>query len=112
MRVTHLETVSTTGHSSTTVLNEKSTIVISAALQLIHAGISRRQAKAADPQTSASEMEQLTKDVGAMMKLTEAITKGEVEAQSNWDLAMTWIVARKAVYMGQQDAWMSNRYTL
>lgn len=87
-------------------------MIMSGALKLLQAGISRRQASAADPQKSASEVEELMKDAGAMMELVEAIKQGEVQTQSSWDLAMTWIVARKAVYVGKHEAWMSTRYAI
>lgn len=84
---------------------------MTAALHLVHAGASRRQASAADPQTSASEADELLKDAGAMTDLVGAIKEGKVQMQSSWDLVLMWVVARKAVFMPEHEAWMLVRCT-
>ena len=69
--------------------------------------MTRRQAKVADPQTPAAEAAEHAQDVEALSNLAEAIDGGEAQQRSFWDLAMTWIVARKVIFFQRHEAWMS-----
>ena len=110
MPIMHLETLSTLGHPSTTVQDRKTNTVSFGALQMIQAGASRRKVKAVEHQTSASEAKELAKDAEEMTKLVESMKQGDIFKPSSWDLAMTWIEARKAIIVGRDEAWMSARY--
>lgn len=109
MRITHLETLSTAGHSSTLVQNEKSTIIMTVAVQLIQAGISGRKMRIVDSHTSSSEVDLLMKDVESMTTLIDLIKQGRMQNESTWDMAATWVIARKAVFFGEEEAWMTAR---
>ena len=73
MRITYLETLSTTGHPSITIQDEKTSLIKNTAIQFLHAGASCRQAKATDAHTSASESKELVKDAEAMKDLAREI---------------------------------------
>ena len=77
---------------------------------MIQTGASHRKVKAAEPQTSASEAKELAKDAEKMTKLVDPMKQGDVFKRSSWDLAVTWIVARKAIIVGRDEAWISARY--
>ena len=110
MRITHLETLSTTGHPSIAVQHEKTPLIKNTAIQFLHAGASRRQARADDAHTSASESKELVKDAEAMKDLARRLQEDAAGTETSWDLAMTWIVARKAVLFPEHEAWMSARH--
>ena len=110
MRITHLETLSTTGHPSNTIQDEKTFLIKNTAIQFLHAGASRRQARATDAHTSASESKELVKDAEAMKDLARGLQEDDAGIETSWNLAMTWIVARKAVLFREHEAWMSARY--
>ncbi|KAL8782768.1 MAG: hypothetical protein Q9195_009573 [Heterodermia aff. obscurata] len=107
MRLIRLETIATTNHASRLVQDEKSTVTLAALRQFLQASMTRREAKAADPLTPAAEAAELAQDVEALSKLAEAFDGGEGQQRSCWDLAMTWIVARKAIFLHRHDAWLS-----
>lgn len=77
---------------------------------MIQAGASCRKAKAAEPQTSASNAKELAKDAEETTKLVESMKQDDIFKRSSWDWAMTWTVARKAIIVGRDEAWTSARY--
>ena len=106
MRVVHLETLSTVAHRSPIVQSEKGKVIKAAALQLLQAGVSRRQDKAADPLTTEVEAQRLVYESEEMKNLAEGIKAGGEYARSAWDMAMTWIVAKKAIVFDDTEPWM------
>lgn len=106
-RVIRLATIATTNHASELAQDGKSSVTLAAARQLLQASMTRRQAKVADPQTPAAEAAEHAQDVEALSNLAEAIDGGEAQQRSFWDLAMTWIVARKVIFFQRHEAWMS-----
>lgn len=111
MRITHLETLSTAGHGSTLVQKEKATIIMTVAVQLIQAGIAGRKARIAGSDTSSSEVDFLMKDVESMTALIDLIKQGKMRDESTWDMAATWVIARKALFFAEGEAWMTARST-
>ena len=109
MRITHLETLSTAGHASSLVQNEKAMVIMTVAIQLIQAGMSGRKARIANTHTSSSKVDLMKKDVEAMTTLIDLIKQGRMQNESTWDMAATWVIARKALYFGEQEAWMTTR---
>ena len=110
MRIMHLETLSTTAHPSPRVQSEKEHVIKGAALQFLQAGASRRLGKAADPSTPVAVAQELAKASNAMTKLADDIKTGGEYARSEWDMAMTRIIARKAVILSEAEPWMSARH--
>jgi SAM-dependent methyltransferase len=108
MRIRHLETISTAHHSDPQVAVGKKFGVISAASVLLESSINRNKA-AAESATGALK-EKLERDVQAMTALMEAIKRGEGDAINNWDFEMTWIVARKALVLDEEEPWMAKKY--
>lgn len=112
MRVMHLETLSTTAHPSPRVQSGKGPVITGAALQLLQAGASQRLGKAADPSTPVAVAQELANASNEMSRLVEDIKTGGEYARSEWDMAMTRIVARKAVILSNGEPWMSARHGL
>ena len=112
MRVMHLDTLSTTAHPSPRVQSEKGYVIKAAALQFLKAGASRRRDKAADPLTPLAEAQELVNASNAMITLAEDIKAGGEYARSEWDMAMTRIIARKAIILSKDEPWMCARHGL
>ena len=118
MRVISLETLLTTAHPSPTVSSGKGPVIKAAAVQLLQAGVTRRREKVAEATTTTTEVERqgLVDEIEEMERLGEEIkAEGGETARGEWDMAMTWIVAKKAEAIGSDDEhepWMSARHTI
>ena len=123
MRVTSLETLRTTAHPSPVVASGKGPVIKAAALQLLQAGVTRRREKVAGPLTTTTtkaaeaERQGLVYEIEDMERLAEEIKAegGEAAARGEWNMAMTWIVAKKVDGVGPDDEhepWLSARHTL
>ena len=109
MRIMQLETIATTNHRAPLVNAMKQDQILSGAVILNQAGISRRLACASDPNKTIAEVEQLKIEVAQMEELIEAIEQGQDPACSNWDMEMTRILARKVSVASRDGEWMSVR---
>ena len=119
MRVTSLETLPTTAHPSPTVSSGKRPVIKAAAVQLLQAGVTRRREKVAEATTTTTtkvERQGLVDEIDELERLAEEIkAEGGEAARGEWDMAMTWIVAKKAEAVGPDDEhepWMSARHRL
>ena len=112
MRILHLETISTMNHPSPVVQAGKTHVIKSTALALLQAGISRKEIRAAQTQSPSPSLEaqKLTEDVEARKILLDAWNQGTDPACSDWNFAMTSIVARKTLFMNEHQAWMTAKY--
>ena len=112
MRILHLETISTMNHPSPVVQAGKTHAIKSTALALLQAGISRKDFRAAQTQSPSPSLEaqELTEDVEARKRLLDAWNQGTDPACSDWNFAMTSIVARKTLVMDERQAWMTAKY--
>ena len=110
MRVFHLDTISTMNHPSPVVQAGKTRAILSTAVQLLLAGISRRETRAAQPDISISEARELNEDVEARKQLLDAWNQGEDPACSDWNFATTSIVARKTLVIDEDQEWMTAKY--
>lgn len=110
MRIFHLETMSTMDHPSPVVQAGKTQLIMATAVQLLQAGISRRGTVAAQSQSSSSKGDELKEDIEARKQLLDAWKQGTDPACSDWNFAMTSIVARKALVMSNHQAWMTSKY--
>ena len=87
-------------------------------MQLLEAGVTRRREKAADALTTTTEAERqgLVHKIEEMERLAEEIKAEDGEAaRGEWDMATTWIVAKKAEAAGPDDErepWLSARHKL
>ena len=107
----HLETISTLHHPSRAVEAGKKQVVLGVAVRLLEAAISRRQSLLANEQLSDSDNAQrLGEEVGEIKRLVDAWRQGGDPASSRWDLAMTSIIARKALLVDEHEAWMTPKY--
>ena len=106
----HLETISTLNHPSRAVEAGKKQEIMGAAVQLLQAGMSRRQSLAAQVQVSGLEAKKLGEEVEEMIGLIEAWRQGGDPACNDWDCAMTSITARKALMINPHEAWMTAKY--
>lgn len=105
MRILHLETISTMNHPSSVVQAGKTHAIKSTALALLQAGITRREIRAAQSQSSSSSLEaqELKEDIEARKKLLDAWNQGTDPACSDWNFVMTSIVARKTLFMNEHQ---------
>ena len=110
VRIMHLETISTMNHPSRVVEGGKKQIIKEATVLLLQAGVSRRQMLVAHQQVSRSEAEKLMMEVDEMKRLVEAWKRGGDQECNDWDCTMTSIIARKALMVNEQDAWMTAKY--
>ena len=112
MRILHLETISTMNHPSPVVQAGKTHAIKSTALVLLQAGITRRETRAAQTQSSSSSLEaqELKEDIKARKQLLDAWNQGTDPACNDWNFVMTSIVARKALVIDERQAWMTAKY--
>ncbi|KAK3167845.1 hypothetical protein OEA41_004291 [Lepraria neglecta] len=110
VRIMHLETISTLNHPSRAVEAGKKQEIMGAAVQLLQAGMSRRQSLAAQVQVSGLEAKKLREEVEEMIGLIEAWRQGGDPACNDWDCTMTSIIARKALMIDAHEAWMTAKY--
>ena len=110
VRIMHLETISTVDHPSRAVGAGKEQVVLGVAVQLLQAAISRRQILLVNKQLSDSEAQRLEWEVREIERLVDAWQQGGDPASSRWDLAMTSIVAQKALLVDEHEAWMTPKY--
>ena len=90
-------------HPSPVIQGGKTQLIKLTAVQLLQAGISRRGVR-------ASGAQELEEDVEARQRLLEAWNQGTDPACSDWNFAMTSIVARKALVVSEHQAWMTAKY--
>ena len=109
VRLIHLETISTMNHPSRAVEAGKKQVVMGAALQLLQAGISRRQILVTEAQYSGSHAEKLDEEIEDMKRLVEAWMQGGDPACNRWDCTMTSVIARKALLINEHEGWMTNK---
>ena len=116
MRVTSLETLRTTAHPSLIVSSEKVPVIKAAAVQLLEAGVTRRREKVADASMTEAERQGLVDEIEEMERLAAEIKAEDGEAtRGEWDMATTWIVAKKAEAVGPDDErepWLCARHKL
>ena len=106
MRIMHLDTFSTADNPSELIRSETKQEMASVAILLLQAGITRRQMLAEQSHSSTPEAEQLQTEINARSQLLEAWKQGKDPANSEWNYAMTSIVARKAHIVDEQQDWM------
>ncbi|MCJ1404061.1 hypothetical protein MMC11_007286 [Xylographa trunciseda] len=109
-RIMNLETVSTRNHSSPAIARGKKAGIQTAAVALLQAGVNRRKALVENSSLPKSEAEKLAKEKQEIEELIDAVKRGDNEVSDNWDMEMTWIVARKAIIVNEGEAWMSAKY--
>ena len=97
-------------HPSVTVKAEKKQVIMGAAVQLLEAGVSRRQAILVETQGITLEVQRLEKEVGELIRLVEAWKQGGDPACNHWECAMTSIVAKKAIIFSEHEDWMIPKY--
>ena len=97
-------------HPSALVEAGKKQVIMGAAVQLLEAGVFRRQEILGKAQGNTAESQKLKKEVGEMKWLIEAWKQGEDPACSSWECAMTSIIARKAMIISEHEAWMIAKY--
>ena len=97
-------------HPSVTVEAGKKQVIMGAAVQLLEAGVSRRQDILVKAQGNTPEAQNLENEVGELKRLVEAWKQGEDPACNDWECAMTSIIARKAIIISEHEAWMIPKY--
>ena len=100
-----------TSHSAL-VQRESTNHTLTAILQLLLAGATRRKMRAVDQSVSVPERDQLMRDSDAMMALVNAIKKGEDPAVNRWDGVLTVIVGRKGIVFEDGSPWMASRHEM
>ncbi len=110
MRITQLQTISSRNHPSPAVAASRKLEILSVAVVMLEASISRRKAIIADPATSSLQVDKLVKEIESMTEQVKAIKMDEGIASNDWDMEMTLIIARKAVTVNENEPWMSLKY--
>jgi len=110
MRIINLETVSSQNHASPVIALGKKVGIQTAAVALLQAGVIRRKALMENLSLQKFEVEKLAKEKHEIEELIEAIKRGDSQVSDNWEMEMTWIVARKAIILNESEAWMSAKY--
>ena len=110
MQILHLDTFSTVDHPSPVVQAGKTQKNMAPAVQLLQAGIYRRETRAAQVHISSLEAKQLEEDIQALRQLLDVWNQGTHPACNDWDYAMTAIVVRKALVVYEHHAWMTAIY--
>ena len=106
MRILHMDTFSTMNHASPIVNAGARQVIKIAAVPLLRAGISRRKAVMKQTSCSQEEMQELERDTEAIGVLLDAWNQGTDPACNEWNFAITSIVARKAVFINEEQNWM------
>ncbi len=107
LRIYHLETLSTYKHPSPEVKSRKNQWTFNVLVQLLQSGAARRLASAEEPPVPPSDASRIVVEVAEINQLVEAIKNGEDPATGEIEVAVTWIVARKAMLYGKEGPWMS-----
>ncbi len=109
LRIMQLQSISTKGHAEPVVRENTSAIIKKTTSALLRSGVERRKASAAHDRPSEAEKE--LKATQEMSHFADALESGsEDPGTSDWNCEMTWIVARKAIFIGRDEDWMSARY--
>ena len=106
MRILHLDTFSTVDHPSPVIQAGKTQKIMAPAVQLLQAGICRRE-------TRAAQMYFALGSKGARRgypKMLDVWSQGTDPACKDWDYAMTSIVASKALVVNKYHAWTTAIY--
>ena len=106
VRIMNLETISTEGHPCPMVKAGKKQEITGAAIQLLQAGILRRQSIITKAQPSDPESKKIVGELKEVKRLVEAWQNGEDPACHEWDCAMTSIVARKGLVSNGHEVWL------
>ncbi len=110
LRIYHIETLSTYQHPSPEVNFFKEQWQTTVLLQLLQSGAERRQRLAKEPQITSSEHEMLQNEISEICDFTQSIKSSRDFATSKLEVAVTRIVARKAMNFSKEDSWMSRWY--
>ncbi|MCJ1433647.1 hypothetical protein MMC27_003011 [Xylographa pallens] len=110
MRIINLETVCTRNHSSRAIARGKKAGILGAMVVLLQAGVIRRKALVENSSLHRSKVKKLAKGKQETAELIEAIKRSDPQFSDNWDMEMTWIVARKSIIVNEGEAWMSVKY--
>ncbi|KAL9045095.1 MAG: hypothetical protein Q9214_001821 [Letrouitia sp. 1 TL-2023] len=109
MRLQHLETVSTLSHPSPVVEAGKRIQLIAAATALLKARLVRKTVELNSTSKPSLEAEELDEEIQTMGSVLAAVQSGP-EGGGSWDYDVTWIVARKAIFLDSIEGWMSLRH--
>lgn len=107
LRVIVVEPVSTYEHPAPEVQAHKDAVGLAVNTTLLRAGAVRRRALGAEEQTSPDTRRRLIKDAEQAEELAKAIERELEEKLNQWHAIMTWIVARKAIVLGENEDWMT-----
>lgn len=78
--------------------------------QLLLSAAVRKRALAEESQTTEEDKQDLLREAQANENIVKAIGKEITDGITTWDADMTWIVARKAVLVAQDEDWMTARH--
>lgn len=87
----------------------KKAAVVSAATVLLDSSISRKKAAAPSSPVSTLDAQVSSEEIQSMEELLEAIKSGKA-MNNEWNFEMMWIVARNAIMLRNNEAWMSIKH--
>lgn len=111
LRIMQLQTTSTKDHPEPAVQEYTKPIILKTTTSMLQSGIERRKALAADRGKSwpESEEDRFMNDV--VSESVGGVANGVQNPKaSDWNCEISWIVARKAIFVGQNEAWMTARW--
>ena len=112
LRIMVVEPVSTYKHPAPEVQAHKDAVGLAVNTGLLKAGAMRKRALAAEERTSVDAKKKLIEEAERNEELAKAIERELKEKVNQWNAIMTWIVARKAIVLGEGEDWMTMNHPL
>ena len=109
VRILHLLTIPTKGHTSRFVADSKHTVWMTGAVQMLQAGVTRREKVLAES-LPPNEVARYSEEIEELAQLIDAVENNRDPGSCDWDYELTWIVARKAIVTREDEDWMMAKY--
>ena len=109
LRLTQVQSIPTENHPNPLVREYTDAGFKKTTMAILRSGAARRKAVAGSSQSEDADGE--LKIAAEMSQFADALESGtEDPGTSTWNKELTWIVARKAIFMESSGQWMSARY--
>lgn len=99
----------TLNHQGKIVSTKTKDIIMTAAVQMLQAGVLRRQNLIAQGSLSEAELELLRHEADKMMQIVKACNARLDPFTCEWNLTLTSMVGQKAFWLAESSTWMAKR---